>query len=174
MRNALIAAAISAIAFVWPGLSRAESLISDTSPPSSGIERSEPSPCANTRDEDNCAQILACVGDDGLWFRGRALGWNEGILAGRLSDGTACEGEWGRDGWFGRSVGASLSCADGRTGTFRYTAQDPLTGTGIAEGRMSDGREVTAWTGKNVLDYLTPEGERHALLPCGPTAIPIS
>jgi len=39
---------------------------------------------------------------------------------------------------------------------------------------MSDGAYVKAWTGKNVLDYLTPEGERHILLPCGPTVIPIS
>lgn len=130
--------------------------------------------CHNTGEANNCAQVLACIGDDGLWFRGRAVGWNEGILGGHLSDGTACSGEWGRGGWFGRSLDATLSCTDGRTGSFRYTAQDSVTGTGIAHGRMSDGAGVQAWTGANVLDYLTPEGERYALLPCGPTAIPIS
>ena len=80
----------------------------------------------------------------------------------------------GAGGWFGWSLGATLECIDGRTGTFRYTAQDRTTGTGLALGRMSDGAYVKAWTGKNVLDYLTPEGERHILLPCGPTVIPIS
>lgn len=67
-----------------------------------------------------------------------------------------------------------LTCDDGRTGTFRYTAQDPRTGTGLASGTMSDGAPVTAWTGRNVLRYLTPEGERHAILPCEGAGIPIS
>ena len=125
------------------------------------------------KDEDNCAQILACIGDNGLWFHDRAIDWNKSTLSGQIIDGATCESEWGQQGWFSRSVGATLSCSNDQIGTFRYTA-DSLIGTGITEGQMNDGASVNAWTGKNVLAYLTPEGERHALLPCGLTIIPVS
>ena len=113
------------------------------------------------------------MGEDGLWFDGRADGWNRGTVTGRLSDGTACAGTWGY-AWHGMTARVEFRCDDGRSGRARYTAQDPETGTGIGRGRMSDGTSVRAWTGRNVLDYLTPEGERRALLPCEGGAIPIS
>ena len=130
-------------------------------------------PCENTRDGDNCSRVLACMGEDGLWFDGRADGWNAGTLRGRMSDGTTCAGEWGY-AWHGMTAWVAFQCDDGRTGRGRYTAQDPETGTGLGRGELSDGTAFRAWTGRNVLDFLTPEGERRALLPCEGGAVPIS
>lgn len=128
-------------------------------------------PCENTRDADNCSRVLACIGRDGLWFDGRADGWDVGTLEGRLSDGELCEGHWGYVD--ANSALAELRCEDGLVARIEYVAQDPETGTGLGRGVTNDGRAVEAWTGRNVLDFLTPEGGRVPVLPCG-GEVPIS
>ena len=163
-------------ALALPGLAWAEPSATVTGPPRTATPEATPAPatpCENTRDEDDCSRILACIGEDGLWFDGRADGWDEGVLSGRASDGTACTGTW-RYTWLGLRATADIQCEDGRSGSIRFTAQDSLSGTGIGRGTTSDGLPIRAWTGRNVLDYLTPEGERRALLPCEGGAIPIS
>ncbi len=158
------------------GLAWAEPPAAVLGPPRPAAPEEAPvaqAPCDNTRDADNCSRILACVGEDGLWFDGRADGWNSGTVEGRLSDGTACAGTW-HYGLLGFTAKVEFRCEDGRSGRARYTAQDPETGTGIGGGVMDDGTQVRAWTGRNVLDFLTPEGERRASLPCEGGAIPIS
>lgn len=128
-------------------------------------------PCANTMRADNCSRVLACVGDDGLWLDGRADGWDQGTLSAELSDGTTCEGSWRVGGPMGLGT-AEMTCSDGREGGVVYTAQDGLTGTGIASGAMSDGAAIRAWTGRNVLEFLTGE-DGVPRLPCDAGAIPI-
>ena len=168
---------VLAASLALPGLASAEPSATVPGPPRPAAPDEAPAaaaPCENTMRSDNCSRILACIGEDGLWLDGRANGWERGTLSGRMSDGTTCAGTWGQGGWFGRSLDAELRCDDGRTGAVRYTAQDPETGTGIGRGAMSDGAEVRAWTGRNVLRFLTPEGERRAVLPCEGGAVPIS
>ena len=167
---------VLAAALALPGLASAEPSSTVLGPPRPAAPDEAPAaaaPCDNTMRSDNCSRVLACVGEDGLWFDGRADGWNRGTVTGRLSDGTACAGTWRYDalGW---AASVRFACEDGRNGRARYAAQDPETGTGIGRGRMDDGATLHAWTGRNVLDYLTPEGERRALLPCEGGAIPIS
>lgn len=170
----MIRAALAATLLLVPDLAAADAVVGAPRPagPEAGAAPAEP--CENTGRADNCSRVLACVGEDGLWFDGRSDGWGEGTLSGRLSDGTACTGVWGHRGWFGLSLDAELRCEDGRSGRVRYTAQDPETGTGIASGALRDGTRVRAWTGRNVLAFLTPEGERVARLPCEGGAIPVS
>ena len=169
-----------AAALALPGLAGAEPSATVTGPPRAAAPETTPettrapeAPCENTRDEGNCSRILACIGEDGLWFDGRADGWNRGTVTGRLSDGTACEGTWRYD-ILGLTASVRFGCEDGRRGRARFTAQDPETGTGIGRGTTADGAAVRIWGGRRVLDYLTPEGERRAFLPCESGAIPVS
>ena len=164
------------VSLTLPGLAWGEPPASVVGPPRPAAPEESPvpvAPCENTRDEDNCSRVLACVGEDGLWFDGRSDGWNEGTVSGRLSDGTACAGRW-RYGLLGFTAKVEFRCEDGRSGRARFTAQDPETGTGIGGGVTSEGDDVRIWGGHNVLRFLTPEGERRAMLPCEGGAIPIS
>lgn len=129
--------------------------------------------CDNTGDASNCARTLACVGNDGLWFDGQARGWNEGVIVGQMSDGVVCGGHWAYGGVV-NIARATLSCQDGTTARLTYFAQDSLTGTGKAFGFDNRGRRIRAWTGENVLAFLTPEGGTAPELPCTDAPIPIS
>ena len=134
-----------------------------------------PKPCAYAPYplESNCTQVLACVGDDGLWFRGRAFGWDTGNVSGQVSDGTKCDGTWTSGGLFGTGF-SSLECTDQTSVTVIYHQQDSKTGTVIGTGRFSDGRNVAVWTGRHVLTFLTNEKNGLPMLPCGGDPIPIS
>ena len=122
---------------------------------------------------DNCVRAVACVGDQGLTFDGQARGWDQGSIAGQLSDDTSCTGTWSSDGPFSTGI-ATLLCAGDLTIDVIYYNQDNATGTTIGRGMDSRGRAVQAWTGRNVLKFLTPDGQAIAMLPCASSAIPIS
>lgn len=123
--------------------------------------------------QDSCARVLACIGDEGLYFDGGVYGWEAGIVLGARNDGVACAGHWQSGGFLGTGT-AQLECKDGLTVQALYYSQDSMTGTAIGRGTDSIGRAVVAWSGENVLGYLTPDGRPGAELPCGPTPIPIS
>jgi hypothetical protein len=138
-------------------------------PPVAAQESSGP-PRELTGRPDSCTRVVACIGDDGVWFDGRGAGWNEGTLAGQLSTGATCTGSWAcTDATTARTV---FACDDGTEGAALAVLQDPLTGTPIAEGTTTDGRAIVAWSGEHVLDVLRgPTGEPS--LPCIPEGIPI-
>ncbi|MEM7642658.1 MAG: hypothetical protein AAF366_09025 [Pseudomonadota bacterium] len=115
--------------------------------------------------------MLACIGDDGLWFDGEARGWGRGTVAGMISDGTRCEGVWAYEAQ-GNTARSQLICDDGVEINVLYTQQG--TGTGIGSGLDSKGRAVLAWSGAHLLRFLTPDGEVTARLQCGDAPIPIS
>lgn len=123
--------------------------------------------CASrAMDPTSCVRVLACIGEDGAWFEGRAFGWDNGTVSGRINTGVTCEGTWSTR----YSVGVSqLTCSDGTSIEVLYTNQDNATGTGIGHGQDSKGRAVQSWSGEHVLDYLTPEGEVSPRLICGDT-----
>jgi len=122
---------------------------------------------------ESCSRVLACIGVDGLYFDGGAFGWDTGEVLGQRNDGVACAGPWRSGGFLGTGT-AQLLCEDGLTGDAIYYSQDDETGTTIGRGTDSLGRPVIAWSGENVLRYLTPDGSPSARLPCGATPIPIS
>jgi hypothetical protein len=124
-------------------------------------------------EQSNCVRVLACIGSDGLYFDGQARGWDQGTVTGHTSTGTACAGHWQSDGFMGSGT-SQMKCADESTVNVLYYTQDNETGTVTGRGMDSYARSIIVWTGENVLDYLTPEGSPGALLPCGPTSIPIS
>lgn len=130
--------------------------------------------CENTRDQGNCARVLACVGEDGLWLDGQARGWNLGTLAAQRSDGAVCAGTWAADDGPLGSGTARFECSDGSAGPVIYFSQDPDTGTAIARGMDSRGRFIRAWSGKNVLQFLGAGNVEAARLPCTTAQIPIS
>ena len=77
---------------------------------------------------NNCARVLACLGQDGLYFDGQARGWNEGTIAGQLSTGAVCAGTYEYGGLFGTAK-ANFECSNGVTGWVIYYAQDEVTNT---------------------------------------------
>ena len=144
-----------------------------------GLAPDAPAPalaCENVPfDAANCVRVLACVGDAGDWFDGEARGWDTGAVAGRLHGAAAapvpCEGTWDSRSRPGVS---RLACADGTGIDVIYTSIDNETGTVIGAGRATDGRMVRAWSGLEVLAFLTPDGRVDAELSCGSVTIPIS
>jgi hypothetical protein len=125
--------------------------------------------CVSTGEADNCVRVLACVGDDGLWFDGRAVGWDRGTIAGELSDGSVCTGTWRYTG--GITSETFVSCDNGMEAAVLAIAQDLATGTTIGEGRTKGGRRISAWSGKYVMDFLGAGGRPE--LPCTNAPIPL-
>lgn len=124
-------------------------------------------------DKANCVRALACLGSEGVYFDGQVHGWDTGIIIGFLDDGTACNGEWiaGGPQTPGR---ASLICENGVEADVLYHTLNNETGTVIGSGLDNQGREITAWSGEKVLQFLTGPDDDTPVLPCGPAPIPIS
>lgn len=123
--------------------------------------------------QKNCVRVLACVGDAGVTFDGQARGWDTGSVTGTMSDGTACSGTWTSDGPLGTGF-ATMTCDNTTTIDVLYYSQDGITGTTIGRGTDSTGRPVQAWSGKNVLQFLTGPGAFGPALPCVQGDIPVS
>ena len=122
--------------------------------------------CPMTADDANCVRVVACIGDEGVWFNGRAFGRGEGTFSGTTSTGLMCEGTWMSRNAFGLGQ-ADVMCEDGRKGRVFYTYQDEYTGTAVGQGAMHSGEKIKIWSGTNVLEYLRGDtGERIAYLPC--------
>ena len=122
-------------------------------------------------DQSSCVRVLACVGDEGVYFDGAARGWDTGTVTGFMSDGTDCTGTWTSGGMGGTGL-SSLTCDGDLTADVIYYSQDNDTGTVIGRGRDSLGRSLKVWSGLNVLAYLSESGE--PALPCTTGSIPIS
>lgn len=122
---------------------------------------------------ENCVRVLACVGMNGVYFDGQARGWNEGTVKGVMSTGVTCRGTWTADGPLGAGM-SRLQCDNGIEIGVIYHTQDNETSTVIGNGSDSAGQPIEVWSGKNVLAFLTPEGEVSARLPCPDGAIPMS
>jgi len=124
-------------------------------------------PCIADGSPQNCVKNLACIGTQGRWFAGRAIGWNEGQLLGRNSDGMSCRGEWRIDrNGLGRS---ELTCKDGTTASVTADYQDYETGTAIGRGTTSAGERVISYSGAHVVEFLREDGV--PVLPCGADGI---
>ena len=141
------------------------------------MAQSKPDPlpfCPLSDAQDNCVRILACVGQDGHYFHGRAFGRGTGTLAGVISNGATCTGNWKSRNALGFGQ-ADVSCDDGMKVRVIYTYQEEYTGTAIGRGIANDGTFVKAWSGLHVFEYLQKEtGLPNGVLLCGSQSIPIS
>lgn len=121
--------------------------------------------CPLTDGQASCSRVLACVGDQGRWFHGRAFGRGAGRVAGVMSDGVQCEGHWVSRNWAGLGQ-ADVTCSDGAQISVIYTYQDAYSGTATGRGQSSTGEAVQIWSGENVLGYLDALTGRMRVLPC--------
>jgi hypothetical protein len=130
--------------------------------------------CPMTDDNENCVRVVACIGDAGRWFHGRAYGRGTGTVAGVMSDGVACSGTWVSRNAVGMGE-AEVTCDDAVTVRVLYYYQDSTTGTAKGRGETSTGDLVEIWSGTHVLDYFR-DGDPSAegLLQCGDYGIPMS
>jgi hypothetical protein len=131
-------------------------------------------PCEVTPDETSCSLNFACLGDQGRWYQGRAIGRGTGVLDGVTSDGAKCSGTWTNSN--AASVGqADFSCDDGTTGTAYYFLQDGYTGTAIGRGMTGKDEPIQAWSREHVIEFLKKGSlDGQARLQCGEYSIPIS
>ena len=115
----------------------------------------------------SCAHVIACIGGEEL-FVGGAVGWEEGTLYGALSTGAQCTGSWNN-----ADAAAEFTCDDNQRGTVRYHLVDGLTGTAVGSGLTRAGRDIQAWSGNQVAQYIFNEtGE--VVLQCGMNIVPVS
>ena len=127
--------------------------------------------CPMTGDDSNCVRVVACIGDQGVWFNGRAFGRGEGTFSGTTSTGLMCGGTWMSRNAFGLGQG-DIICENGQKGRVFYTYQDESKGTAVGQGAMYSGERIKIWSGTNVLVYLRGDtGELVAYLPCDGGAI---
>ena len=127
--------------------------------------------CPMTGDDSNCVRVVACIGDQGVWFNGLAFGRGEGTFSETTSTGLMCGGTWMSRNAFGLGLG-DITCENGQKGRVFYTYQDESTGTAVGQGAMYSGERIKIWSGTNVLEYLRGDtGELIAYLPCDGCAI---
>lgn len=125
-------------------------------------------------DPASCAPLVACLGGTGIYFTGRAIGWNTGTHAWRSSAGFSCYGEWSVTGSLGLGE-ATIECDNGLTGAAYFFSRDPQTGTGIGLGRLSSGQEFHLWTGHNVKQFLLNQyGDLNPAKLCSGLSKPVS
>lgn len=124
--------------------------------------------------QENCTPLVACFGTSGLYFTGRAIGWNDGTFAGDTNAGFACIGQWMARNALGLGQ-AVFECDNGRHGVVYFTYRDNQTGTATGGGFLDDARAVRMWSGHNIHQFIINDsGDINARLMCGDTEVPIS
>lgn len=124
--------------------------------------------------DESCAPLVACIGVNSVYFTGRALGWDSGLVTGTSNAGFSCIGTWKYQNMFGLGQ-ARLACKNGMQGIVYFTAIDNLTGTVTGHGATSDGQPIRVWSGHNIQQFLAGEtGDVNARLMCGHVEIPLS
>lgn len=123
---------------------------------------------------DSCAPLVACMPGEGVYFIGRAIGWNTGALGGYTSTNVACRGTWTTRNALGLGQ-ARFECDDGLSGTVFFYSQDSLTGTAAGSGLTNHLSRVRGWSGHNIEQFLDAEtGHLDGALMCGPTPMLLS
>ncbi len=122
---------------------------------------------------DNCVPLVGCVGDDGRYFVGEAIGWDAGDLTAETDDGLACSGRWQARTAIGAGQ-ANFQCGGELNGVVLFTYQDHTTGTTTGRGATSDGRGLRVWSGHNIRRYIEQQsGSVDAQLMCGTSVVPL-
>ena len=120
--------------------------------------------------ERPCDQILACIGTDGQWFSGIALGFGPlNSVVGTLDNGIVCTGQ--RMHYSKALTGQiTLECADGSQGTVVYENHAPHQTYGTGHAQLDDGRAIEVWVAqdiKSALRVVSGDDEDRLLCPDG-------
>jgi len=130
--------------------------------------------CLNTQDENNCTPAYACIGSAGDWFKGHAIGWNTGVIAGETAKGQTCKGNWTMRNAFGAGQ-VYMECDDGMLVLIYFTSQESETGTATGQGVTSDNRKIQGWSGRYVEAFFKQfNGWPEGYMVCGGTDVPLS
>jgi hypothetical protein len=117
-------------------------------------------------DMSSCSPIVACMPADGVYFNGRALGWDRGALAGTTNTGVSCTGQWVSRNMFGLGQ-ADFTCDDGLSGQVIFYYQDGEFGTTTGSGLTNALSRIRSWSGSNIEAFLTENGQLDGTLMCG-------
>lgn len=135
-----------------------------------GVAAGDHNSCDHAHSDNDCTPVYACIGEQGEWFKGQALGQTKGSLTGILASGANCLGKWSSHG----AGKFDLTCTNGTYMQVYYTTSDPVTKTTIGQGISMDGRFVQGWSGKNVQSYFSdPESSQTGTLHCGSSEVPL-
>ncbi len=122
---------------------------------------------------DNCVPVVGCIGDEGRYFVGEAVGWDAGTLAAETDDGLICSGRWQARTAIGAGQ-ANFQCGDQLNGLVLFTYQDHVTGTTTGRGATNEGQGLRVWSGHNIRQYVEQQsGSVDAQLMCGSSLIPL-
>ncbi|GFE49252.1 hypothetical protein So717_10050 [Roseobacter cerasinus] len=122
----------------------------------------------------NCVPMVGCVGREGDYFTGRAIGWNKGTLDGQTRSGAMCSGGWEINEFTGQGH-AAFECDNGTAGVATMTYQDMQTGTATGRGYTTDGDLLEIWSGHNIRRFLKDrDGSVEGNLTCGDVVVPVS
>lgn len=125
--------------------------------------------CVANEPNQDCDQILACVGSKGQWFNGTTLGRGPiNDIEGQMDNGTICTGQRVQHNKV-LSGSIALICGDGTQATVEYGLSvldsNRDFGTGLAV--TQDGRDIRVWVGQDLISTLRREsGGTVSLLPC--------
>lgn len=128
--------------------------------------------CVDSR--DSCSPLLACFGNSGEYFAGRALGRDKGTLAGVTNFGAICTGSWVSRNFIGTGE-ANFECDNGHWGKVIFHYRDDESGTVKGFGLTNHGVSIRAWSGHYIQDCLDEQsGQLNNKLMCGDVKIPLS
>ena len=123
---------------------------------------------------DSCSPLLACFGNSGEYFAGRALGRDKGTLAGVTNFGAICTGSWVSRNFIGTGE-ANFECDNGHWGKVIFHYRDDESGTVKGFGLTNHGVSIRAWSGHYIQDFLDEQsGQVNNKLMCGEVEIPLS
>jgi hypothetical protein len=122
---------------------------------------------------DSCSPLLACFGNSGEYFAGRALGRDEGTLAGVTNFGAISTGTWVSRNFIGTGE-ANFECDNGHWGKVIFHYRDGVSGTVKGFGFTNHGVSIRAWSGHYIQDFLDGQsGQVDNKLMCGEVEIPL-
>lgn len=99
----------------------------------------------------SCTRIYACIGGEDI-LAGRAVGWEEGVVAATMSNGATCEGTFQATRQGGT---VSFTCDDGQSAGVNFTLAGNRSSTAIGIGRTDQGRTIQGWTGPALREYFS-------------------
>ncbi len=135
-----------------------------------GVVAGDHNSCDHASNKSDCTPVYACIGEQGEWFKGQALGQTKGSITGKLASGANCTGKWNASG----AGKFDLTCTNGTYMQVYYTENDPATKTAIGQGISMDGRFVQGWSGKDVETFFTdPLSSQRGTLICGSNEVPL-
>ena len=124
---------------------------------------------------DSCSPLLACFGNSGEYFAGRALGRDDGDPGRRNQFWCRSARAHGSLAILSERAEANFECDNGHSGKVIFHYRDDVSGTVEGFGFTNHGVSVRAWSGHYIQDFLDEKsGPVDTSLMCGEVEIPLS